>query len=240
MGKPVRLFLCRYIIMVTVCCVLWGDKFSDDYVHHLKAGVERNSTVPYNFVCYSDRQIEGVKVIPLKQGLDGWWNKLQLFDGRVQGRIVYLDLDTLITNNIDWLLEYDGGFAGIEDLGAINSHQQFLKGKLQSAVMSWNSEEMTWVYNEFMFLCAKVTSSFRGDGEYLEMAIGKFNRVFFQDKYPNQIKSYKYQVYPKNIEGSSIICFHGRPSIIQAMSETINTPMKNYDPQKWISDYWRI
>ena len=72
--------------MTTVCCVLWGDKFSTDYVHHLKAGVERNSTVDHEFVCYSDRQIEGVKTVILNEGMVGWWNKLQLFDGRIDGR----------------------------------------------------------------------------------------------------------------------------------------------------------
>lgn len=226
--------------MITVCCVLWGDKFSTDYVHHLKAGVERNTTVPHEFVCYSDRQIEGVRTVILKEGMESWWNKLQLFDGRITGRIVYLDLDTLITNNIDWLLEYDGRFAAIEDLGSVNSHQPHLKGKLQSGIMSWDSTDMTWVYNEFKFLRSKVTTVFRGDGEYLDSVIGKFNRVLLQSVYPNEIKSYKYQVYPNKLEGASIICFHGRPSIIQSMSETINTPMGNYEPQKWVSDFWRI
>lgn len=226
--------------MTTVCCVFWGDKFSEDYVHHLKAGVERNSTVPHEFVCYSDRQIEGVKTIILKEGMVGWWNKLQLFDGRVTGRIVYLDLDTLITNNIDWLLNYDGDFAGIEDLGVINAHQPHLKGKLQSGVMAWNAEKMTWVYNEFRLFQSKAVNEFRGDGEYLDSIIGKFNRVLLQHKFPDQIKSYKYQVYPNKIGDASIICFHGRPSIIQSMTESVETFMGTYEPQSWVTKYWRI
>ena len=90
--------------MITVCCVLWGDKFSKEYVHVLKASVERNTTVPHEFVCYSDRIIPGVSTVPLRGGLEGWWNKLQLFDGRMDGRVVYFDLDTVLTGNIDWLL----------------------------------------------------------------------------------------------------------------------------------------
>jgi len=99
---------------------------------------------------------------------------------------------------------------------------------------------MTWVYNDFIFSRTNIMSTFRGDGEYLDSVVSKFKRVFLQHEYPNQIKSYKYQVYPNNIKGTSIVCFHGRPSIIQSMSETIQTPIMTYSPQEWVCEYWRI
>jgi hypothetical protein len=221
--------------MVTVCCVLWGDKFSEDYVRNLKAGVERNTTVRHKFVCLTDRHIDGVDTKFLKPGLTGWWNKLQLFDGDIYGRIVYLDLDTLIVNNIDWLLNYNGGFMGIEDLGA--ARQPLLRDRLQSGVMAWNSDSMDWVYKEFVFKKDTAVREFRGDGEYLNSVIS--NRNFLQRIYPNQLKSYKYDVYPENIGNVSIICFHGRPSIIQSMSESITTPVRTYEAQEWVKNYWR-
>ncbi len=224
--------------MVTVMCVLSGDKFSVDYVYNLKAAVERNTHVEHQFVCLTDRVIEGVLTIPLRPGLQGWWNKMQLFDGRITGRIVYLDLDTIIIDNIDWLLEYDGDFAGIEDLGSVNAHQPHLKGKLQSGVMAWDSVDADWIWAFFSFRKGLIVSAYRGDGEFLEGVVPVHKRVLLQRKYPNQIKSYKYDVYPDNYEDTSIICFHGRPSIIQAMTETVTTPIKSYEPQEWIKDYW--
>jgi len=221
---------------VTVCCVLWGDKFSEDYVHNLKAAVERNTTVPHEFVCLSDRQISGVKTKLLKGGMTGWWNKLQLFDGEIKGRIVYFDLDTIITSSIDWLMKYTGTFAGIEDLGVANAHQQHLKGVMQSGVMAWRSEAMDWVNLEFTLTQAVVTNQFRGDGEYLNHIVKQ--RDLLQRLYPNSVKSYKYDVYPDKLEQTSVICFHGRPSIIQAMNESVTTPMRTYEPQGWIKDYW--
>lgn len=221
---------------VTVCCVLWGKKFSEDYVHNLKAAVERNTTVDHEFVCLSDRQISGVKTKILKKGMDGWWNKLQLFDGEIKGRIIYLDLDTLITSNIDWLMNYKGNFAGIEDLGVANAHQQHLKGVMQSGVMAWRSEYMDWINLEFVLTQPEVVKRFRGDGEYLNSIIK--SRDLLQRLYPNKIQSYKYQVYPDKLDDTSIICFHGRPSIIEAMSERISTTMATYEPQSWIRNYW--
>ena len=230
--------------MITVACVFWGDKFSEDYVYNLKSMVERNTTVPHQFVCFSDRELEGIKTVKLIPGYEGWWNKMQMFntDFRLGNRVVYLDLDTLIVGNIDWLLEYDGMFMGIEDLGSVNEHQPELKGRLQSGVMSWDYRLNSHLWNRFT--SSGESQRYRGDGEYLNHIVPKYQRDFIQKKYKGKLKSYKYQVYSEGItDDLSIICFHGRPSIPQAMTETVTTGWKNsgktYEPQDWIKDYWR-
>lgn len=225
--------------MVTVTCVFWGDKFSKDYVYNLKSSVERNTTIPHRFVCLSDQILNGIETIILRPGLTGWWNKMQMFDGRIEGRVVYLDLDTVIVGNIDWLLQYEGEFAGIEDLGSVNEHQPHLKGKLQSAVLAWDSKEADWIWNFFNFRKGLCTSAFRGDGEFLERVVPTHKRVLLQHIFPGEIKSYKYDVYPDKYKDTSIVCFHGRPSIIQSMTETVTTSMATYEPQEWVSKYWR-
>lgn len=230
--------------MITVACVFWGDKFSDDYVYNLKSMVERNTTVPHQFVCFSDRELEGIKTVKLIPGYEGWWNKMQMFntDFKLGNRVVYLDLDTLIVDNIDWLLEYDGMFMGIEDLGSVNKHQPELKGRLQSGVMSWDYRLNSHLWNRFT--SSGESQRYRGDGEYLNHIVPKYQRDFIQKRYKGKLKSYKYQVYSEGItDDLSIICFHGRPSIPQAMTETVTTGWKNsgktYEPQDWIKDYWR-
>lgn len=230
--------------MITVACVFWGDKFSEDYVYNLKSMVERNTTVPHQFVCFSDRELEGIKTVKLISGYQGWWNKMQMFntDFRLGNRVVYLDLDTLIVGNIDWLLEYDGMFMGIEDLGAVNEHQPELKGRLQSGVMAWDYRLNSHLWNRFT--SSGESQRYRGDGEYLNHIVPKYQRDFIQKRYKGKLKSYKYQVYSEGItDDLSIICFHGRPSIPQAMTENVTTGWKNsgktYEPQDWIKDYWR-
>jgi len=223
--------------MVTVACVLWGDKFSPDYVYNLKSSVQRNSTVDHKFVCFSDRLLPGIDTVVLNQGLAGWWNKLQLFDGRLDGQVVYLDLDTLIVDNIDWLLSYKGSFAGIEDLGCVNPHQAHLKGRLQSGILCFDAQSASWIWTTFFLARETITKTYRGDGEYLNATVTK--RDLLQSLYPSEIKSYKYQVYPDNIDGASIICFHGRPSIVQSISEIVATARDKYMPQSWIRNHWR-
>jgi len=226
--------------MITVACVYWGNKFSIDYVYRLKSMVERNTTRPHQFVCFSDRAIEGITTRILKPGFEGWWNKMQMFDTShgLTNRIVYFDLDTLITNNIDWLMDYNGVFMGIEDLGCINSHQPHLKNVLQTGVMAWeyylnNVHWDTFIQN------FNLMEKYRGDGELLNQMIPSYNRDLLQRLYPGKLKSYKYQVYNEGLRDTAIVCFHGRPSIIQAMTETVKTPMAVYEPQEWIKDYWK-
>jgi len=227
--------------MITVACVYWGNKFPVEYVHNLKSMVERNTTVKNRFVCLSDKPVDGVETRILKPGYDGWWNKLQLFDlGAALGeRVVYLDLDTLITGNIDWLLEYKGNFMGIEDVGAVNAHQPHLKNVLQTGVMAFSTSMNANIWRE-LSIDETIHKKFRGDGECLNAFFSPLNRDLLQHLYPGRLKSYKYQVYPNKPDNkTSIVCFHGRPSIIQAMKEPITTPMQTYHPQSWIKEYWR-
>jgi hypothetical protein len=227
--------------MITVACVYWGTKFPVEYVHNLKSMVERNTTIEHRFVCLSDKKVEGVETKILKPGYDGWWNKLQLFDPaqNLGERVVYLDLDTLIVNNIDWLLNYKGNFMGIEDVGAVNDHQPHLKGVMQSGVMSFNPLMYTQIWNQGS-IDETLPKKFRGDGEFLNAVFSPLSRDLLQNVFPGRLKSYKYQVYPNRPDDkTSIICFHGRPSVIQAMNQSVTTPMRTYEPQKWIKEYWR-
>ena len=166
---------------------------------------------------------------------------MQMFDpaNKAGDHMVYFDLDTIITGNIDWLLEDKSWFMGIEDVGAVNKHQPHLKNRLQTGVMSWQFNPVSFLWNEFVLGFDRIVDSFRGDGEYLNTVINPYQRALLQHKYPGKLKSYKYDVYPNRPEKDvSIVCFHGRPSIEQAMAETITTPMRSYEPQQWIKDYW--
>lgn len=227
--------------MKTVACVWWGDKFSVDYVHNLKSMVERNTTVPFRFVCFSDKTIPGIETKRLKSGIEGWWNKLQMFDPamKIGDHVLYFDLDTIITGNIDWLMNYKTWFMGIEDVGAVNSWQPHLKNVLQTGVMTWDHDANSHIYVDFIMNYDRIKNQYRGDGEYLNSKINPYHRKLLQKEFPGKLKSYKYDVYPGPPDNDvSIVCFHGRPSIVQAMDHAVTTPLKTYEPQKWIKDYW--
>jgi hypothetical protein len=128
---------------------------------------------------------------------------------------------------------------GIEDLGAVNSHQPHLRGVLQSGVMAWNYHLNSHIWETFI-QNFNLMERYRGDGELLNQMIPSYSRDLMQRLYPGKIKSYKYQVYKGGIDDNlSIVCFHGRPSIVEAMTITVKTPRATFAPQSWIKDYWR-
>lgn len=114
--------------MINIVCVLrQGGKVGYDasWVEKLQNSVTRNLSIPHQFVCLSDVDVPCHR-IPLENisnanGL-GWWAKLQLFrPGLFDGPVLYFDLDTVITGNLDelvsmvtsqhdFLMEYDNNF----------------------------------------------------------------------------------------------------------------------------------
>jgi len=237
--------------MIDVVCVLWGDKYSDYYVRILKAMVERNTTFEHRFICFSDREVEGVDCRPLiYEDLQGWWQKIYLFKegNKLNERVVYFDLDTVITGNIDWLMKYRGAFMGIENLG-VNNHKyedvtQY-KGVLQSGVMAWNFPRMTTVWTTFDLPQnkANILANCRGDGEFLHALFKANNKQpkFIQHRWPGKLRSYKYECYENGLpEGTSIVCFHGEPSPYQAIHETVTPWGTVYEPREWVAEYWKM
>jgi hypothetical protein len=93
--------------MINVVCVLrQGGKVGYDasWVRKLQDAVARNLTMPYKFICLSDCEVPCDR-IPLESIGDGFWAKMQLFKpGLFTGPILYIDLDTVICQNIDELV----------------------------------------------------------------------------------------------------------------------------------------
>lgn len=101
----------------TVICVKHGDKYGPEYVNRLHAMVRRNCSDLPGFICFTENAegLDGdIQVQPLPgAGLTGWWNKVALFRrdlAGVTGRVLYLDLDVVVTGNLDPLLRHPGDF----------------------------------------------------------------------------------------------------------------------------------
>lgn len=114
--------------MITVCCFLWHDpaaqrrhvySYGVRHVRTLRSMVARHLQQPHRFVCVTDRAglfavDRGIETVPLAPAthLPGTrYAKLMLFRRNIAEllgeRILYLDLDTVITASIDPLVDRD-------------------------------------------------------------------------------------------------------------------------------------
>ena len=103
-------------------CVCYGEKYSVEYVQKLYNMVQRNTTLEHNFFIFTDNiemKIDGhVNIRTFPETLNGWWNKMQLFrPDTLEGDTLYMDLDVVITGNIDCFFNYEpeADFIGMND-----------------------------------------------------------------------------------------------------------------------------
>jgi hypothetical protein len=185
--------------VLTVACVEWGDYLQrgTEYVLKLRSMVERHLSMPHRFVCLTDSVVRrpGVEGVGLTQGRDGWWNKVELFrTGLFSGRVIAIDLDTVIVGSLDRLVETKGTVHLI-DWGW--THNAYGNG-----VMVWDAGEHEEIWTRFT---PEVPRRLRGDNDWLYELGG-------WDALPDGMNcSYRYHAVEAPPAGAVTVSMHGRP-----------------------------
>jgi len=79
-----------------IITALWGDKYSEEDVKKL----------PIDLV-FSDRNVPGVKTLPIDTSYKNTWRKMTLFDSRLElGECLFLDLDIIMQGDISEIVDY--------------------------------------------------------------------------------------------------------------------------------------
>lgn len=228
--------------MYNVACVKWGDKFNADYVNKLYAGVKRNTTLPFNFYCFTENP-EGLhpKIIPVElkhPEVPGWWQKLYLFsddlpDNAPKGRMLFIDLDTLIVGNIDHYIKQNEGFVVLQDLWA-------RKDNVGSAIMSFEVGKHTHIWDTFIKDPDAAIKSLHPHGDQKWVQRQQPQRLYWQNMYPNQIVSFKSHCRNGVPSAAKIICYHGKPSIVESITVTTKVQGFVIKPTPWVEKYWNL
>jgi hypothetical protein len=225
--------------MYNIVCIKWGTKFSPEYVNRLFYGVRRNTTLPFAFHCFTD-DVMGLHQdivthdLPYKN-IEGWWQKLYLFSNElpISGRVLFLDLDTLITGNIDHILSYPTGFVVLRDMFAQKSEN------VGSAVMSFEIGKHEHLWTEFIKDPQAAIQSLKPHGDQRWIQRHQLSRLYWQDLFPGQIVSFKVQCRSGLPPTARMVCYHGKPSIIESITTTTATQRYTIPPTPWVEDYWK-
>ena len=181
-----------------VICLKHGQKYNADYVNKLYNMVSRNITVPFKMHCITEDRDginPNVNIIPLPkipqdQNVNGWWYKPYIYskDLPVEGTILYMDLDVVITANIDKLFTYNPGkFCVIRDFTRVMRPNW---PKFNSSIMRFEKGQLDMVYTKFEKNAQNIMKRFFGDQDYLfdEM---QNNATLWPD---NWIMSWKWEI----------------------------------------------
>lgn len=233
------------ITPINIVCLKWGTKYGAQYVNRLYWGVKRNTTLPFNFHCFTENPEDINKEIithdlPYKK-LDGWWNKLYLFSEEVpiEGRIFYIDLDTLITGNIDPIMSHDGGFVVLRDFFTGIASGIRTNDYVGSGLMSFEAHKYSHIWEKFMENPASIIASIKPHGDQVWIMRQQPERLYWQDLFPNQVVSFKVHCRNQLPPDARIVCYHGKPSIPDSMLKTSRVHAWTIPPALWVKDYWR-
>jgi hypothetical protein len=205
--------------MNVLCVLKSGGEYDAEWVRKLRDGVARNTTIPYRFLCLSDVDVPCER-IPLRHNWPGWWAKIEMFR-HVKDPTLYLDLDTVVTGNLDHFAKLEMDFAMLR-----NFHDPNMVG---SGVM-WFGKPQKQVYDRF---CDKPFKwikhhednrdfAYVGDQAFVfDSFVGRIHRLPM-----DTIKSYKMHCKNGLPEGTSLVCFHGSPKAPEIKTE-------------WMAAHWK-
>lgn len=216
-----------------VVCLKHGTKYGSQYVNTLYNMVKRHTTLPYEFVCFTDdvRGIDDhIRTIKLDEiGVHGWWYKIMFFDKNfpLEGNILYFDLDIVIHENIDRLFVHDiDNFVICRDFNRSLRHDWKY---MNSSVFRLKSGSLSYVYDNFFKEHAMHMRRFHGDQDWIHAQVHpqKGTWSYWPD---NWIRSYKWEMRdrndlqkingirnfvkkanPKVLPKSCVAVFHGEP-----------------------------
>jgi len=220
--------------MINVACVWIPPKYDIDYVYKLKSSVDRNLSKEYKFhVLTTHPQLitdSNINVIPIPEDdkieshpRGKWWYKAYLFSKlNWQGRVLYLDLDTVIINQLDKLFEYaTDKFVICQDF---NRHGNPNYTVCNSSVMCFNANGHTEFFNEWENDKDNIVRKHKGDQDWITVLLGN-DKVWWPYEW---VMSFKWEVLngglvrlgTKEYKGTetkvsqetSILVFHGKPN----------------------------
>jgi len=200
----------------TVVCVKQGTKYGPEYVNRLASMVRRHTTLDPRFVCFTE-DTEGltpdIETAPLpEEGLQGWWNKVALFKSdlnSVEGRLLYLDLDVIVTGSLDPLLRYESSFTIMDN--------DYVPG-FNTSVVLFEAGSYPKIWEDFTPDIAAKTG---GDQDWVSLCVPE------ADLWPDGwCVPYRLRAVQGPPEDAKVVAFCGRPNPSEY-------------PAPWIADLWK-
>ena len=251
-------------LIVNIVCIKWGNKYSSKDVNLLYSMLKNNiKNYRLNFYCFTDdsqelntniisKPLPVLNVLP-EDNKYVYQKEVGLCDNNLGGlngkRVIFFDLDIVITGVLDDLIAYPQGddFVIINDWGSKGSKVG------QASCYSWVVGTLGYVKDDFEKDPKKwLKTFFTASQEYLSYKViektGKLN--FWPTEW---VSSFKFSclpvwflrpwVEPKMPEKTKVLVFHGEPKAESALiGQWPKTPLwkkiyKTIKPSPWLKKY---
>ena len=228
---------------IDCACVIHGQMYSWNYVERLHNMLVRHITPGVRLHVYTESN-RGIPDTMIKHALPdwsiggpkkSWWYKLQVFNPEHhQGPLLYFDLDTVITQNIDWIWQLNlQHFWTVRDFKYLWRPASY---NINTSVMWFNTMRFAHVYRDFVSNdMDQIMRRHHGDQDYVSEVITQEQRRFLDTE---RVKSWRWQAldggYNFNhrryhspgtgtqiTDKTSLLIFHGKPKPAEVQDPAI-------------------
>lgn len=231
---------------IDCACVIHGNGYDWIYVDRLYNMLTRHLTKKVRLHVYTEHN----RTVPAHMikhvlnewpGLSGrrrsWWYKMQLFNTEhFAGQLLYLDLDTVIVNSLDWVLDLDTKY-----FWSIKDFQSLWNPKFQginSSFMYWNTVSFAKIWQDFSCQdIAQVRKKYHGDQDYISDVLEPTKRKFVDS---TRVVSWRWQALDGGMnfvkrthkipnkgteidKNTSLLIFHGNPKPDQVQDPVVQS-----------------
>lgn len=244
--------------MNQIVCMNWGTAYGPDYVNRLWSMVQRNTSAPVRFVCFTDdpRGIRPeVECYPCPEvdipspKRDRGWRKLSLWAPTLPGltgRVLFLDLDIVITGRLDDFFTYrpDADFCVIRNW----THPDRRIGN--TSVYRFDVGSRPEVLHRFLQQHATILAAFPNSQTWVSHCLHDAIH-FWPDEWCRSFKRHcvprgplRWIRPPSLPSGVRIVAFPGQPNPHDAAAGRWPAPWfkrhyKYIRPAPWVQDHWR-
>ena len=214
----------------------WGSRYGSEYVNRLYTSIKRHTKRPTSLYCFTDdtKDIDkSVKCMPLPeinlpQTISNTpWRKISIWQyplSNLDGDILFLDLDLVITGNLDRFFDYKPGYYCV-----IENWTQIGKKIGNTSCFRVPVGKYDYIYKKFQKDPIKIVKQYHIEQTYLSDNIN--DQVFWPAEW---CRSFKHNLLPnwpfriwvpaKLPKETSIVAFTGKPDPDDVISG--NWPVK--------------
>lgn len=177
------------INLITVCTDAYPMIYARKLITRFKELTEYEVTA----WCITDRPDEisdiATPLEPAFGNVEGWWNKIQVYDSFYEGNAVYLDIDTVLVKNFD--AEIVDAIEKLKDprvkVACVSDAINWMDNKFSSSMMVLSSGKMQEVYDLFKLESWRLSNYLGGDqvwtGRLLdEWKPGGYADIYYMDE----------------------------------------------------------
>ncbi len=242
----------------TIICMKWGSKYGPEYVNRLYNSIKRHTKKKTELYCFTDnfKNIDKnvickpLPAITLPNTISFTpWRKLSVWQyplDKINGDVLYLDLDLVITGNLDQFFDYKPGHYCV-----IENWTQKGQNIGNTSCFKIPVGKYRYVFNKFEQDPVKIWKKHHIEQIYLSDEIK--DQVFWPS---NWCKSFKHDLLPrwplriwktaKLPKDTSIVAFTGKPDpddVIKGIWPVKKTQFykkiyKKLKAPQWVLDNW--